>query len=143
MDEERAGKSTIAKALTQDAYFKINLEEKSTEGIDILKWIITQKKTKIPKDFRFNIWDFGRQEIYHATHQFFLTKRSLYIFITEARKDLRFDDFYYWLNIINSLGSKSHILAVQNKIDQSSTSNDISKYKTMFPQLLNDNLDRH
>jgi hypothetical protein len=26
--------------------------------------------------FRVNIWDFGGQQIYHATHQFFLTKRS-------------------------------------------------------------------
>ncbi|WP_347242416.1 hypothetical protein [Nostoc sp. FACHB-888] len=29
------------------------------------------------REFRVNIWDFGGQEIYHATHQFFLTRRSL------------------------------------------------------------------
>jgi len=28
-----------------------------------------------------NIWDFGGQEIYHATHQFFLTHRSLYLLL--------------------------------------------------------------
>ncbi len=138
--EERAGKTTIAKALTQDRHFEINLNEKSTHGIDILKWMIPKANTNTPKDFRFNIWDFGGQDIYHATHQFFLTKRSLYLFLTEARKDLRFDDFYYWLNIINSLGGDSPILAVKNKIDQSSVSNDISAYKKMFPQLINDNL---
>jgi GTPase SAR1 family protein len=31
------------------------------------------------KTFRVNIWDFGGQEIYHQTHQFFLSKRSLYL----------------------------------------------------------------
>ncbi len=138
--EERAGKSTIAKALTQEDDFELDKNEKSTEGIDILKWMIPKEKTKTPKDFRFNIWDFGGQEMYHTTHQFFLTKRSLYLFITEARKDLRFDDFYYWLNIINSLGGNSRIMAIKNKIDQSSSSNDISEYKNMFPQLLNDTL---
>ncbi len=113
--EERAGKTTIAKALTQANKFKINLNEVSTHGIDIVKWIIPKNKTKTPKDFRFNVWDFGGQDIYHATHQFFLTKRSLYLFLTEARKDLRFDDFYYWLNIINTLGGNSPILAIKNK----------------------------
>ncbi len=138
--EERAGKTTIAKALTKDRDFEINLNEKSTHGIDIIKWMIPKANINTPKDFRFNIWDFGGQDIYHATHQFFLTKRSLYLFLTEARKDLRFDDFYYWLNIINSLGGDSPILAVKNKIDQSSASNDISTYKKLFPQLINDNL---
>ncbi|MCP4971121.1 MAG: GTP-binding protein, partial [Arcobacter sp.] len=132
--EERAGKSTIAKALHQDD-FKINLNEESTKGIDVIKWIIPKKNVKTDKDYRFNIWDFGGQEIYHATHQFFLTKRSLYLFVTEARKDLRFDDFYYWLNIINSLAGKSPVLLVQNKADQPHQIQSIEKHKENFPQI--------
>ena len=27
------------------------------------------------------VWDFGGQQIYHATHQFFLTKSSLYVLV--------------------------------------------------------------
>ena len=34
-----------------------------------------------------NIWDFGGQEIYYATHQFFLTKRSLYVLVIDNRKE--------------------------------------------------------
>ena len=119
LGEERAGKSTIAKALIQEN-FKINLFEQSTEGIEILKWSIPKALTNTDKNFHFNIWDFGGQEIYHTTHQFFLTRRSLYLFISEARKDLRFDDFYYWLNIINSLAEDSPIIVIQNKCEQSS-----------------------
>ena len=33
------------------------------------------------------MWDFGGQEIYHATHQFFLTRRSLYVLVDDTRKD--------------------------------------------------------
>ena len=132
--EERAGKSTIAKALHQDN-FKIDLMEKSTEGIDVIKWVIPKEKANTEKDYRFNIWDFGGQEIYHATHQFFLTKRSLYLFVTEARKDLRFDDFYYWLNIINSLVGNSPVILVQNKADQPHQDVSIEKYTKEFSQI--------
>jgi hypothetical protein len=38
------------------------------------------------KEFRVNIWDFGGQEIYHETHQFFLTKRSLYTLVADSAK---------------------------------------------------------
>ncbi len=132
--EERAGKSTIAKALSENN-FKIDKNNQSTHGIDILKWNISKTKTLANKDFQFNVWDFGGQEIYHATHQFFLTKRSLYLFITEARKDLRFDDFYYWLNIINTLAGDSPVILVQNKTDQDHKNPSIAEYKELFPQI--------
>lgn len=132
--EERAGKSTIARALSE-LDFKIDLNEESTKGIEIIKWILPKSNCNTDKDFRFNIWDFGGQEIYHATHQFFLTKRSLYLFVTEARKDLRFDDFYYWLNIINTLSGNSPIIIVQNKADQPHAEQSIEEYEKMFPQI--------
>lgn len=65
-----------------------------------------------------NIWDFGGQEIYHSTHQFFLTKRSVYIFVWESRKDEIISSFEYWLNIISILGKNSPVLVVQNKCDE-------------------------
>jgi GTPase SAR1 family protein len=39
------------------------------------------------KNFRVNIWDFGGQEIYHQTHQFFLTERSLYALVADTRTE--------------------------------------------------------
>ena len=35
------------------------------------------RESVVEREFRVNVWDFGGQEIYHATHQFFLTKRSV------------------------------------------------------------------
>nr|MDJ0704823.1 COR domain-containing protein [Leptolyngbyaceae cyanobacterium MO_188.B28] len=60
-----------------------------------------------------NIWDFGGQEIYHATHQFFLTKRSLYILVADSRKEDT--DFFYWLNVVDLLSETSPILIVKNE----------------------------
>lgn len=60
-----------------------------------------------------NIWDFGGQEIYHATHQFFLTRRSLYILVADDRKeDTNFD---YWLRVVELLSGGSPLIIVQNE----------------------------
>ncbi|MGR9045841.1 MAG: hypothetical protein ACU83N_11125 [Gammaproteobacteria bacterium] len=41
-------------------------ENESTQGIEIYRQDFTLKNGRI---FRLNVWDFGGQEIYHATHQ--------------------------------------------------------------------------
>jgi len=94
---------------------QVNEDEMTTEGIDIQEWFI---KTDVCDHFRVNFWDFGGQEIYNATHQFFLTKRSLYILLWEARKDNDLTHFDYWLNIIRLLSDSSPVLIVLNKIDE-------------------------
>jgi internalin A len=63
-----------------------------------------------------NIWDFGGQEIMHATHQFFLTQRSLYILVLNGRQGHEDADAEYWLNLIESFGEDSPVIVVLNKI---------------------------
>lgn len=133
--EERAGKSTLAEAISNPE-FEFDLYKKSTHGIDIKKWLINQDRLNINKDFQINIWDFGGQEIYHATHQFFFTKRSLYFLITEARKDLRHDDLFYWLNLIEVLGNNSPVEILINKSDQPYTFFATDSYREKFPNIL-------
>ncbi|MEN2398366.1 COR domain-containing protein [Flavobacterium sp. MC2016-06] len=69
------------------------------------------------KEIKVNVWDFGGQEMLYATHQFFLTKRSVYIFVWDSRADNDEDNFEYWLSIINRLGGESPIIVVMNKSD--------------------------
>jgi GTPase SAR1 family protein len=67
------------------------------------------------EDILVHFWDFGGQEIMHATHQFFLSKRSLYILVLDGRRDEKTE---YWLKHIESFGGDSPILVVLNKIDE-------------------------
>ncbi|WP_287244858.1 MULTISPECIES: leucine-rich repeat domain-containing protein [unclassified Okeania] len=90
--EGGAGKTTLANKI-QNPDYKLQ-EEDSTKGIEVHQWNFP---TKNEHEFQMNIWDFGGQEIYHATHQFFLIKRSLYILVADTRNEDT--DFYYWLNI--------------------------------------------
>ncbi|MBT9310892.1 COR domain-containing protein, partial [Leptothoe kymatousa] len=107
--EGGAGKTTLAKKLLKPDY-KLDSDEKSTEGIDVIRWEFDQANET---PFRTNIWDFGGQEIYHATHQFFLTKRSLYALVVDTRQDNT--DFYYWLNIVSLLSDNSPVFIIKNE----------------------------
>ena len=64
------GKTSIIRRLLDNTY---DPEEDKTDGIDIRKYNFLAKDNT----YTINTWDFGGQEIMHATHQFFLTKRSL------------------------------------------------------------------
>jgi internalin A len=107
--EPGAGKTTLAKKI-EDKDYMLKEDEPSTKGIDVIKW---QFPLPGNKNFRVNIWDFGGQEIYHATHQFFLTKRSLYTLVADSRKEDT--DFYYWLNVVELLSDNSPLLIIKNE----------------------------
>ncbi len=107
--EGGAGKTTLAKKI-QDQKYTLQRDESTTEGIDIIQWKFLLDNNR---EFQVNIWDFGGQEIYHATHQFFLTKRSLYAVVADTRKEDT--DFYYWLNVVELLSDNSPLLIVKNE----------------------------
>jgi internalin A len=106
--EGGAGKTSLANKIINPDYELC--EEDSTKGIEVLHWSFPRTDGN---KFNVNIWDFGGQEIYHATHQYFLTKRSLYLLVTDTRKEDT--DFYYWLNVIELLSDNSPILIVKNE----------------------------
>ncbi|MEA2176586.1 MAG: hypothetical protein QOD00_4178 [Blastocatellia bacterium] len=106
--EGGAGKTTLAKKIENPEYQL--QEEDSTKGIEVIQWNFMMENGQ---PFRVNIWDFGGQEIYHATHQFFLTKRSLYALVADTRKEDT--DFNYWLNVVELLSDNSPLLIVKNE----------------------------
>lgn len=105
------GKTSLIRRLVQGIYHS---DENKTEGIIITPWSLTVNN----KVIQVNIWDFGGQEIMHATHQFFLTQRSLYLLILDNRTNDADNRIDYWLQIIQSFGANSPIILVGNKCDQ-------------------------
>ena len=85
-----------------------------TDGITIADWPIRLKDAEV----RVHVWDFGGQEIMHATHQFFLTQRSLYLLVLNGRQGREDADAEYWLNLIASFGGESPVIVVLNKIKE-------------------------
>ena len=112
--EGGSGKTTLARKLQNDDA-RMPEERESTHGIEIHQF---QVKSTLGYPMNVNIWDFGGQEIYHATHQFFMTKRSLYVLVDDTRKDDRTvhdASFSYWLQATNLFGGGSPLLIVQNE----------------------------
>ncbi len=106
-----AGKTSLVRRLLSKGF---DPSEAQTDGINIDTWAIAQKEDDLEK-IHAHLWDFGGQEIMHATHQFFLSKRSLYILVLDGRRDEKIE---YWLKHIESFGGDSPVLVVLNKIDQ-------------------------
>ena len=122
------GKTSLVKQLLENSF---DPHETKTEGIDIKRWHIIVKNTEV----HLNLWDFGGQEIMHATHQFFLTKRSLYLLVLDSRLDEQENRIEYWLKIIQSFGGDSPIIVVCNKSDQHDLDLDWRGLQNKYPTI--------
>jgi internalin A len=103
------GKTSLRRRLVDGSF---NPEEVGTHRIEITDWQVQVHKERV----KLHLWDFGGQEIMHATHQFFLTKRSLYVLVLAGREKVQgAQEAEYWLRLIASFGGESPVLVVLNK----------------------------
>jgi GTPase SAR1 family protein len=127
----RVGKTSIYRVLRREKY---DPKEPYTHGVQIG---ILDKRESIPgiktEKLLASVWDFGGQEIFYATHQFFLTDDALFLLawtpernVLEYRErdkeTLPFDEKWqsceYWLESIRLHGKESPILMVQTHLDK-------------------------
>lgn len=130
----RVGKTSLLKKLIDPSFDISKKEEDSTRGIDIRKWVFENEAGKV---FDARFWDFGGQQNYYTPHQFFLTKRSLYILVWDAMHEEDQLTFGYWLNLIKVLSDDSPVILVMNKSDERTKSIDEAGLKKMFPNIVN------
>lgn len=129
--EGGAGKTSLLRRLYQPD-LPLPTEQETTKGIAIYRHEFPLGNGR---KFRLNVWDFGGQEIYHATHQFFLTRRSLYLLVDDTRKDHKSvsdEGFKYWLELIDSFGEHSPVLIYQNEKGGRSKAIDLAGIKGRF-----------
>lgn len=132
LGEGSSGKTSLFRRLYKPNE-SLPSEHESTKGIDIYQhdFLIENGRS-----FRLNVWDFGGQEIYHATHQFFLTRRSLYLLLDDTRKDHKSvsdPGFKDWLDIIEMFGDDSPALIFQNEKAGRSKAIDMNGIQKKYP----------
>jgi len=140
--EAGAGKTTMACKM-RDADCALPKEDDTTKGIEVRQYYFplqkedfkgfTHPETSENRNFRLNLWDFGGQEIYKATHRFFLSKRSLYALVADSRKEDT--DFNYWLHIVEMFGKDSPLLIVLNEKHQRKRDLDIPAMRKRFANI--------
>jgi internalin A len=122
------GKTSLVRRLAEQDFRD---DESKTQGIRITNWSLRCDSEPI----RLNVWDFGGQEIMHATHQFFLTERSLYLLVLNGREGGEDVDAEYWLKHIESFGGDSPVIVVQNKIAQHPFELNYRGLRARYPQI--------
>ena len=94
--KEGVGKTSFIRSFVKNCRAKLSIkgDPLSTEGIDISHWKTTascsppsqshEQECPYPaatSTFHFSVWDFGGQEVFFDTHQFFLGHRALYVLV--------------------------------------------------------------
>jgi len=164
--DERVGKSSLIKRLSQDRFDE---NEQSTKGVTISSWLVKkeqdtinnetktlwcdiqklcgidekfQKKDETIDEIQVNIWDFAGQEVTHTPHQYFMTKQSLYLLVIDAQvEDAKSrHTINYWLDMIKSYaGEDVPIIIVANKIDNNKGYRfDFNRYKEQYPNIVDE-----
>ena len=82
---------------------KFTARSRETKGIEIRPWLVHIGNAKI----KVRTWDFAGQVITHATHQFFLSQRSLYVLVITGRENSEQLDSEYWLKLIQAFGTEA------------------------------------
>ena len=124
-----AGKTSLIRAL--NGLEVAAGKEQMTPGIDISTWQVPG--TEITAHF----WDFGGQVVAHATHQFFLRSRCLYILLLDGRTEINANEqAEYWLEHVRAFGSKAPVMLVGNKADLCTVNLDIAALKEKHGNVL-------
>ena len=112
---------------SQDSSASLSKEQLSTVGVDLGEWryskdlpdnhfVAIKNKLKSPKNnptITFYTWDFAGQEEYYATHQCFLTYRSLYLLLWNASKEREgIKNLAFWLHNIQSRAPGSPVIII-------------------------------
>jgi GTPase SAR1 family protein len=91
-----------------------------SERINIANWDVNAQATG-ETPLRLNVWDFGGQEVLYETHKFFLTARSVYLVVLEARRENTGDAevvLHEWMRAVrNRGGEEAPVIVVVNKAE--------------------------
>jgi GTPase SAR1 family protein len=119
------GKTSLIRALHGEEV--IEGKEAMTQGvaatdsrykIDEQAGVFTREQQIGEDDLTVHFWDFGGQVMTHATHQFFLRSKCLYVIVLAGRAERNpNEEAEYWLEHVQAFGDSAPVLLVANKAD--------------------------
>ena len=112
--EGNVGKTTLLKALKGKAGEAPQEHEPTTHGVEIdIHGLRLPHPAKDGVKIQLNAWDFGGQDVYRVTHQFFFSRRSLYLLVWEPRRGVQQGQVEDWLNMIRlRVGDDARVIIV-------------------------------
>lgn len=95
--EGNVGKTSLVASLMGESFVENRI---TTHGIEIGRIDLPHPQPSINQNITLNTWDFGGQEVYRVTHQFFFTRRSLYLMVWNPRGGMEENKVESWLKQI-------------------------------------------
>ena len=136
--QARAGKTTLVAALENRAFDPL---QPSTEGLAVSTLHLAHPAAATGTDLDrvrmdLSVWDFGGQEIYHATHQFFLAARSLFLVVWDPNSGYENSRLQYWLNTVTARAPDAPILLVATHGAQRPADLPLADLQRRFPAIV-------
>lgn len=130
--EGNVGKSSLVAALKSEPFVE---GRPTTHGIEISA--LSARHPSLDINMTVRAWDFGGQEVYRVSHQFFFTDRALYAVVWHARQGREQDEVEGWLRRIRlRIGQGARVLLVATHCAERRAEVDYSQLDQMFPGLL-------
>jgi hypothetical protein len=130
--EGNVGKTSLVASLLGDP-FVANRE--TTHGIEIHP--LTLRHPTLDVAMMIWAWDSGGQEVYRITHQFFFSRRALYLIVWNAREGQEKNEVEAWLRRIRlRVGSDCRAIIVATHSDECQPELDFPQLQRTLPGML-------
>jgi internalin A len=130
--EGGVGKSTLLAALQDKPFLK---DRPTTHGIDIARLTIPHP-TLDNVALSLNCWDFGGQDVYRITHQFFFSNRSLYLLVWKPREGQEANGIDGWLRRIRLRIKDARVLIIASHCLERRPELDYPAIKVQFGEMI-------
>lgn len=130
--EGNVGKSSLVAALREDPF---DTHRSTTHGIEIGELRLPHPTE--PVEVTLKTWDFGGQDVYRVTHQFFFSRRCLYLLVWWPREGHEANDIDGWCRRIRlRIGSDARVLIVATHADGRRAELDYPELQRQFGDML-------
>ena len=113
--EGNVGKTSLVEAMLGHEFLE---GRDTTHGINLKPLGIPHPDPEISDSITLNTWDFGGQKVYRVTHQFFFSRRSLYVLVWSPREGHEAGDIEGWLQRIKLRVPDARVMIVATHADQ-------------------------
>ena len=130
--EGNVGKTSLIAALRGEPFVA---ERPTTHGIEIGNLTVRHPGQSV--DITLNSWDFGGQDVYRATHQFFFSRRCLYLLVWRPREGHEGNSVEDWCRRIRlRVGEDARVIIVATHAHERRPELDFPYLQREFPNLV-------
>jgi internalin A len=132
--EGNVGKTSLSAALRDAPFVK---ERSTTHGIEIKPLTVPHPNPSLEVDMTMRAWDFGGQEAYRISHQFFFSRRAIYLVVWKAREGQEQNEVAGWLRRIRlRVSQDACVLVVATHCQERRPDLEYPQLRRAFPELL-------